>query len=151
MVLEFLHIRGFLKIDRQAHDAVPDPLIEHAAALLTGLIAGQLVPYPGRRKVVDVIIKQCLENLKILPGQTVQGTACGSRDFTGSCVGIFIICQTEGQETVPEIPLKPIVHSQFNQLSCAVECIRPAAAVRISHKAGHVLKQLLIFQIPVYD
>ena len=150
MVLELPCIRRFLQLYCQVYNPVSDPAVKYTAVLPGRFIVFHQGPQSGGFQVSYIVIKQGLEDPAVLPGQLIQGTARRSCYLTCGSVCIFIVCQTEGQETMPEVSLKSVLNSQLRQSSAAGRTVRLLPSLCVSHQMGYITKQLLVLQVSIY-
>ena len=150
MVLELPCVRRFLQLYCQVYNPVSDPAVKYPAVLSGRFIIFHKGPQAGGFQVSYIVIKQGLEDPAVLPGQFIQGAACSPGYLTCGGICIFIVCQAEGQETMPEVSLKSVLNSHLRQSSAAGRTVRLLPSLCVSHQMGYITKQLLVLQVSIY-
>ena len=137
-------------------DPVTDPLVEHLAVLVDIFIIfqkGQTVDPQRLIDLVQIIVKQFLENGKVIQRHRVDAALHRAHDLTGHAERIFVIDQQICQIIVPQISLKAMAPGQLHH---AVDAVIQKGrdilfviiiAVIIVHDPCHIIQDLAVLKM----
>ena len=111
---------------------------------------GDFLVHQGRRQ-----IKELLQDHAVVQHQVVQAAFDAADDLAACRIGIFIVGKAEGQEAVPEIPLKAVGPGKVHQLvGRGVEIRRRRAdpPLRLpAEDAAEPAEQVFVLEVAVED